>query len=285
MSFYDLLLVIAAALLHAIWNLITKQVNGRLPFFWLVCLFSSVLYLPFVTWLLAREPVSYTMPVLIFATGSGLLHLIYFVVLQTGYRKADLSIVYPIARGAGPLFSVAGAVILFHESLGIKPVCGILMIVAGVIIMTGISFKKGSSAFNGLVYGVLTGVFIASYTLWDKAAVADYHVSGVFITFASSVLPMLVLAHIPFTQQEAVKHAARHHWKQALLVALFQPMAYLLVLIAMKHAPISLVAPAREVSIVFGVFLGMNVLKEKDTVKRLIASLIILAGIALLAWK
>ncbi|BAV09422.1 Uncharacterized membrane protein [Filimonas lacunae] len=283
MTLWSLCLIIAAALFHAIWNLITKQVNGRLPFFWLVCFFSAVIYLPFVSYQLTKEPVAYTYSIILFAVVSGLLHLLYFVVLQAGYRNADLSIVYPIARGAGPLFSVSGAILIFHEHPGVLALAGVALIIAGVIIMTGISFKRGTAVSKGLLYGTLTGVFIASYTLWDKTAVVDYHVSGVFITFASVVLPMLLLIHIPIKQHQAVIATAKNNWKQAIAVAVFQPLAYWLVLLALKTTPVTYVAPARELSIVFGVFFGMNVLKEKDSTKRLLGSLVILGGIALLA--
>src|SRR6186713_2018373 len=85
-----LILVIAAALLHAIWNLITKQVNGGLPFFWLISLFSAVLYLPFVLFQLSKEHIIFSNVLAGFALLSAVLHLLYFVVLLVGYRKADL---------------------------------------------------------------------------------------------------------------------------------------------------------------------------------------------------
>jgi multidrug transporter EmrE-like cation transporter len=104
MSLQALLLVIAAAILHAVWNLVTKQVNGKLPFFWLIGAISSVICLPFVLWQLLQQHIPLTLIVWMFALVSAMLHAIYFIILQKGYRKADLSVVYPLARGSGLLF-------------------------------------------------------------------------------------------------------------------------------------------------------------------------------------
>ncbi|KAA2241489.1 EamA family transporter [Chitinophaga agrisoli] len=283
MSVYALLLVIAAAVLHAAWNLITKQVNGKLPFFWLVSVASSVVCLPFFFVQAAHEQLNWTLPVMGLALVSAILHLLYFVLLQTGYRKADLSVVYPVARGAGPLFSVAGAMLLFSERPGLLALTGVCLIIAGVIVMTGLKVTKNARIVAGLQYGLLTGLFIAAYTLWDRTAVVDYHVSPLFITFASMLLPLVPLIPVMARKREEVKREIIQHWKQIIAVAVFQPVSYLLVLIALKTTPVSYVAPARELSIVVGVFFGANLLKEDDARKRIIAAIVILAGIVLLA--
>lgn len=282
MSIYALLLVVAAAVLHAAWNLITKQVNGKLPFFWLVSLASSILCLPFLYLQARREHLVLDFVVTGFALVSAVLHLLYFVLLQTGYRKADLSIVYPVARGAGPLFSVAGAILLFREKPGILAILGICLIIAGVIVMTGFQVSKDARLAKGLEYGMFTGLFIAAYTLWDKAAVVDHHVSALFITFASMLFPLLILAPVMLKRSDEIKQEIRTHWKQMITVAIFQPLSYLLVLMALKSAPVTYVAPARELSIVVGVLFGANLLKEADAGKRIIAAFVILAGIVLL---
>lgn len=221
--------------------------------------------------------------VLGFALLSAILHLLYFVVLQIGYRKADLSVVYPVARGAGPLFSVAGAILLFKETPGMMAIAGILLIVSGVIVMTGFKTGRDTALLKGLNYGLLTGAFIAAYTLWDRIAMVDYHVSALFITFASIILPLVLLLPVVVRKQATLKQELRIHWKQVLAISVFQPLSYLLFLIAMKTTPVSYVAPVRELSIVFGVFFGANLLKEKDSMKRFIAAGIILTGIVLLA--
>jgi drug/metabolite transporter (DMT)-like permease len=141
-----------------------------------------------------------------------------------------------------------------------------------------------TAVLKGLNYGLLTGAFIAAYTLWDKTAIVDNHISVIFITFASIALPLVLLIPVIIPKFATVKLELKQHWKQLLAISIFQPLSYLLVLIAMKTTPVTYVAPVRELSIVFGVFFGVNLLKEKDSVKRFIAAGIILVGIVLLAF-
>lgn len=285
MSVQALLLVIAAAVLHAAWNLVTKQVNGRLPFFWVIGLISSLIGLPVIAWQLYHSEIKLLPVTWLFALVSAMLHMVYFVVLQTGYRKADLSVVYPLARGSGPLISVTGAILFFGERPGWVAVSGILLIIAGVLVMTGLRIRSMSDnrLRAGVTYGCLTGLLIAGYTLWDRLGVVNYHVSALLITFASMIVPMLFLTPVVIRKKEETRQTIRKYWKQALLIAVCQPLSYLLVLVAIKTTPVSYVAPAREMSIVFGVFFGAGLLKEADARRRLLAALIMLAGIALLA--
>jgi drug/metabolite transporter (DMT)-like permease len=285
MSIQALLLVISAALLHAVWNLIFKKSNGKLPFVWLVSLASAVIYLPFVIWQLAQSQASLTGITYGFALASAVLHLLYFIVLQVGYRKADLSVVYPMARGTGPLLSATGAVLFFGERPGWMAVCGIVLIVTGVLIMTGLKLRLSDDERlkTGIIYGTGTGFFIAAYTLWDKTAVADYNVSALILTFASMLLPLLVLLPKAVKEKQEIRYEIRQHWKHIVVIAVLAPLSFILVLMALKTTPVSYVAPARELSIVFGVFFGAGLLKEADAKRRIIAAIIMLLGISFLA--
>jgi drug/metabolite transporter (DMT)-like permease len=286
MGVQALLLVVTAAILHAVWNVITKQVNGRLPFFWLIGLFSTILSLPLLIWQITQSRVTLTGFTCLLALVSAVLHSAYFLVLQAGYRKADLSVVYPLARGSGPFLSVIGAIILFREQPGWIALIGIALIVAGVLVMTGIRFRSSNDARlrTGIMYGCLTGLLIAGYTLWDRFGVVDNDVSVELITVVSVLVPMLFLTPVAMLKKEETRRELRTHWKQALVIAVCQPLSYLLVLIAVKTTPVSYVAPARELSIVFGVFFGANLLKEADARRRIVAACIMLAGIVLLAF-
>ena len=285
MSTQALLLVVTAALMHAVWNLIAKKTNGSLPFIWLVSVTAAVIYLPFVIRQLAANAIPSTAVLFLFISVSAVLHLLYFVFLQRGYRKADLSLVYPLARGTGPLLSASGAILFLGERPGWMAVSGIVLIVLGILAMTGLSlrFKGDGKLKAGVLYGIVTGLFIAAYTLWDKVAVADYGISALVLTFASMVLPMPVLLPQALRARGEIKREIHEHWKHILAVAVFQPLSFILVLIALKTTPVSYVAPARELSIVFGVFFGANILKEADSKRRIIAAVVMLAGISLLA--
>ena len=118
----------------------------------------------------------YSQPLLWFSLSSAVLHLGYFIVLQKGYRSADLSVVYPLARGSAPLVSFIAAIVFLHEQLKLSSAIGLLLIIAGVLIITGLSFKKenNSKIMTGITYGMLTGLFIALYTFNDAVAVKTY---------------------------------------------------------------------------------------------------------------
>ncbi len=285
MSIQALILVISAAFMHALWNFITKKTNGGMTFIWLVSVAGAVIYLPFVVVLLVRYDTPSPAALIVFAAGSAIIHLFYFSILQRGYREGDLSVVYPLARGTGPLLSASGAVLFLGERPGWTAASGIVLIILGILTMTGLRLRTGADRRlkAGAFYGIATGFFIASYTLWDKVAVAQYGASAVVLTFASTALPAFVFLPKAIRSQREVRRQIEAHGKGILIVSALMPLSYILVLIAMKTTPVSYVAPARELSIVFGVFLGANLLREPDMRKRILAALVMLAGISLLA--
>src|SRR5215208_17531 len=174
MTFFALMLVLAAAVFHATWNLLAKRVgDGGAVFIWLFGFCSLVIYAPLAVVVVLVSaphlgPVEY-----LFMFGSGILHLGYFVLLQRGYAVGNLSVVYPLARGTGPLLATAAAIVLFGERPGVAALLGIALIATGVF---RLSAEPGSTRKAGLrggvLYGLLTGAFIAAYTIWDKHAVS-----------------------------------------------------------------------------------------------------------------
>jgi drug/metabolite transporter (DMT)-like permease len=285
MSLYVLFLVLTAAILHATWNLLAKKTKGKTAFIWLQYVASNILYLPLLLFHTNQGHAIYSLPLLWFSLGSALLHLGYFIVLQKGYRSADLSVVYPLARGSGPLFSSIAAILFLHEQLKLSSTIGLFLIVSGVLIITGISFKKENNRkiMTGIIYGVLTGVFISLYSFNDAVAVKRYVISPLILTLATNLFSTIFLLPFMLRQKEELKREIKLHKWIIIGVGLLSPAAYILVLQALKYAPLSVVAPARETSILLGVFMGARVFNEKDKGRRLVASLLILAGIVVLS--
>ncbi len=281
MRWYVLALVLVAAILHAWWNLLSKRAKGKTPFTFLMYVASNIIYLPAVFYELKTGEQIWSLPLLWFSLSSAVLHLGYFSILQTGYRKADLSVVYPLARGAGPLFSSAAAILFLHERLKLSSTLGLFLIIAGVLIITGLSFKKenNKAIMPGIFYGVATGFFIALYTLNDTIAVKNYSVSPLALTLVTNLFGAILLIPLVMRQKSELQRELREHKRVILGIAILSPAAYILVLEALKYAPLTVVAPAREVSILLGVFMGSRVLKEEDGKRRLLASLLILGGI------
>src|SRR3954468_11278455 len=177
MSLPILGLVLIAALAHAVWNLLAKGAQGGAGFVWLYTVAASVLYLPVLVaaLLIAPGPLGWT--ALVFMFGSGALHAVYGTLLQRGYRTGDLSLVYPLARGTGPLLSTLAAIAFFGERPSAPALAG-----AGLIVLAVLSLARPSAMATGehgtaALMAVLTGVAIAAYTLWDKHAVDNLGLS------------------------------------------------------------------------------------------------------------
>jgi drug/metabolite transporter (DMT)-like permease len=282
MSVFTFGLVVAAAFIHATWNLLAKQTRGKAAFLWLVAVSSATMYGPLVgAFILWRQP-KLNGTELFFIAGSAFIHFAYFLILQKGYRVADLSIIYPLARGTAPIVSTLGAIGIFGERPSLTALFGILLIVLGILILTSGSYQTLQASNKGRFFGILTGVTIAAYTLWDKRAVSAVMVSPLILDYGSTLTRVVLLTPVAFWKQKEVRAEWCKHRKQVLAVAFLNPLSFILVLIALIHSPVSYVAPARELSILFGVVLGGRLLSETNTGKRLFASILMLAGVAAL---
>jgi drug/metabolite transporter (DMT)-like permease len=285
MSLYVLCLILTAAVLHAVWNLLSKKAQGKAPFIWLMYVVSTMLYLPVLLYSVKQGDLIWSQPVLWFSLSSAALHTGYFLVLQKGYRSGDLTVVYPLARGSGPLFSSVAAILFLQEQLKLKATIGLFLILIGVFIITGLSFKKKNNTkiMIGVFWGALTGLFIALYTFNDAVAIKTYAVSPLIVTFVSNAFSIILLFPFVFSQSDEIKREIKQHKWTITAIGLLSPAAYILVLQALKYAPLTVVAPARETSILLGVFMGSAVLNEKDGKRRIIASVLILGGIIALS--
>ncbi len=285
MTVFALLLVLTAALLHALWNLLAKRASGGIPFTWLFSLLTVVLWAPIiVVFVLIWHPTLDWLGVL-FIFGSATIHLTYFLMLQRGYRHGDLSVVYPLARGTGPLLSMIGAVILLGERPTWLAVAGALLIIAGVFsIAGGPAMLRRRTAVSGVGYGLLTGLLIATYTLWDKTAVSAVLIAPLLLDYGSSFGRTLLLLPAIRTRTNEVRYEWRVHRWEAIGIAVLSSLAYILVLTAMVTAPVSYIAPARELSILFGALLGTWLLKEGNMRGRMLSATIMVAGIVLLSF-
>jgi drug/metabolite transporter (DMT)-like permease len=280
-----LALVLAAALLHATWNLAVKGATGddRVAFVWVYVVATTALWLPIgVVWVLVageRPDWSWLFGPLV----SALLHIVYQLVLQRGYAEGDLNLVYPLARGAGPMLTFLVAVTVLGQHPGGLEVAGVLAVVSGVLLISLGGHADRPRA--GVAWGLGTGATIASYTLWDNHAVNALDVPPVPYFVLSLVLQLPVLAVLLVRRRGPVP--VREVWASgrtpALVVAVCSPLAYILVLRAMQLAPVALVAAGRESSIVVGAIFGWLVLREPRPARRLVGAVVVLAGIGLIA--
>src|SRR4051812_43714004 len=173
MTAFALGLVLISALAHAGWNFIAKRASGGPVFNWLFDALSVCVCLPLLVADVLIEPPHLGQAAVVFILGSAVLHLAYFLLLGQAYRVGDLSLVYPLARGAGPMLSTAAAILLLGERPTSLALAGAVLIGVGVFILAGSPRALGGSkAGPSVAFALLTGVVIAGYTLWDKEAVS-----------------------------------------------------------------------------------------------------------------
>jgi drug/metabolite transporter (DMT)-like permease len=279
-----LLLLLCAAFFHASWNFISKKTCGGTIFVWLFNAVASVVYVPVVIGLLWITNSSLQWDYTIFMLGSAILHVGYFILLNKGYDVGDLSLVYPLARGTGPLLSTLAAIFFLGEHPSLIALMGTLFIAVGVFLLLGNPAKymemKASSA---VLFAVLTGVLIASYTLWDKYAVSNIAVPPVLMYWGTTVGQALLLIPYALKNRKEVITQWRTNRLSIFGVAILCPLSYILVLTTMVFTPVSYVAPVREVSILIGAIMGARFLAEGDAKLRIAATIVILIGLTCLA--
>lgn len=287
MTLATLALVLASAAIHASWNLWTKQLGPSVrtgTLMWVLVIISAVFYAPFALVAAAQSGWRPDATAIGLVVGSGLIHVVYFGLLLRGYRVGDLSLVYPVARGTGPLLASTAAIALFAESPSVFSVAGLLLIVTGILVLTWHPDPaKHEKLFPGLRYGLATGALIAVYTLWDGWAVKRAGIPPLVFYWAGECVRVVVFTPMALGDRAGVATLWRTQWPRVLGIALLSPLSYILILLAMRTGAISHIAPAREISILLGAYLGGRVLGEGDRRRRLIAAGAFAAGVIALA--
>ncbi|MBN9661046.1 MAG: EamA family transporter [Acidobacteria bacterium] len=281
-----LLLVLLSGLLHATWNLAAKRAAAGADFVILYSGLTCIVYAPAAIWYWPSLPAHIGWQGWGLVALSGMLHVVYGLVLQRGYQVADLSVVYPVARGTGPMLSSLAAVLILGEHVTWASVSGLLLVVLGIL---GLSRPNGRASAEpgarqrGILYGLATGVCIALYTVVDATSVRVVRMPPLLLDYLSNATRTLLLLPVVLHRGRHMVDAARRHGRAALVVAVLAPMAYILVLQAMQSAPVTRVAPTREVSMLFAVLLGAAVLGERQGFSRLVSAASIATGVITLS--
>ena len=288
MTAVSLILVLLAAVAHASWNLLLKRADDPEVFAWCLLVVATVLLAPLGVVLLFYNSVDVTGLWFILATI--VLHVLYFNLLARGYVQGDLSLVYPVARGMGPMLVPVLAVVFLNEKIEPLAIVGIAAIIGGIytiswwgnfhqVLRSPLLFLKSA----GMRYAVLTGLTIAVYSIVDKEGVG--HVQPLLYMYFLTIGTAAMLA--PYVLFHKGAKSVRAEWRAnavpITIAGLFTFAAYGLVLTAFSLSRVSYVAPAREVGIVIGVMLGVFLLKEPFGRGRLLGSGFVVAGLALIA--
>ena len=277
MSFSILIVVLLAGLLHVSWNFqvkrtkdkylsMTSVVLGSIPF-----TASAILFSP------ALRPGTF-----VFVIAGAILHTGYQLFLLNSYKIGDLSQVYPLARGVSPLI-VAGVSVAFLEvDLSGFELIAIVMIGTGIMSLTLVRRSDGQRNGRAALFAVLTGGFIAAYSLVDGSGAKQAGTALGFYGYLSITNSFMFGTIMRFMRPGLVKKALFQDWKMALSGGGQSFVAYALVMWAFTQAPIALVTAVRETSIVFALLLGVFFLKERLDLMKVFATLLTILGVVVM---
>lgn len=273
MSLMIFVAVLFAALFHASWNAVIKFGHDRFLGLAVITIFSGIIAVPALFWL--GLPQTETLKWLAL---SGLFHIGYAIFLSRSYSLGDLSQIYPISRGCAPLLTALMSIIIFHETLSRLSLLGVLLIIAGVILLA-FSNKHLRLSKNALLSALATAFFTACYTLADGSgsrATAD-PLNYIFWLFALNGAIMMIMAWIRYRNSLKIKF--QQYWKPGLIGGILQIISYGVVIWAMSKAPIVTVAALRETSVLFAMLISAFILKEQLTKMRILSAFIIVLGV------
>ena len=264
--------VLGAALLHAAWNTLVKASEDKELDTYAIaagCGLIAVVVLPFLP---MPAPASWP-----WLAGSAAVHILYFVFLAGAYRYGELSYVYPIMRGGGPMIVAASGATVFAEALSGGQWLGVLLVCGGIV-----AFASGAHDRRATLFALANAAVIGAYTLIDAQGVRASAAPASYTLWFFAANALVIIAMGRLKRGSAVPRYLGRHWRRALLGGACSVGSYGIALWAMTRAPVALVAVLRETAVIFGAVLAALVLKEKLTRRRLFATGAVLAGLILL---
>jgi drug/metabolite transporter (DMT)-like permease len=262
-------LALAAAVLHGTWNVLVKVSGDPMGTFQRATIFTALATTPivFAAWLIAGRP-GLTPAAAGLAAVSAAIELIYLWLLSAAYRRGELSVVYPIARGSAPLLAVVIGLGLLGERLAPSQLAGVALLLLGILAVT-----LPQTSGRATVPALLTGVSIAAYTAVDRVGVrlsTPWLYGWVLIALLAVGLAISMWLGAKLAGRQGVVDTTIRDpvtWRQAAVIGVFMWSGYLLVLAALSIAPLSVVAPVRETAVVAVAVWGVWKLRERDSAR------------------
>jgi drug/metabolite transporter (DMT)-like permease len=266
------LLALAAAVIHAAWNLAVKQSPvDRFLALWGQFTMAALLFSPLV-FILGGMPAAAWPWVAV----SGAAHLPYCWYLAEAYRLGEFSLVYPIARGGGALLAAIGGLALLDDRLSV------LSIMAIAIVGAGLAALAGRGNWQDVRLAAIVAVTIGVYSVADArgirvAGTKLYALASVLGTAASTTLFGLARG-----MRAEMTAAMLSWWRRFAIIGTASTITYGLVQVAFQRAPVGYVTALRESSVVLAGWLGWRHLGERAGVRRMVASAVVIGGLILL---
>lgn len=273
-------LVLLAALLHASWNALVKSGSDRQTSMALVGLAGmpvGVLLL-IISGSMANEA-------WIWLIASMLVHCVYYTGLLQAYRYGDLSQVYPIARGLGPLTVALSSGFVFGEALTARELLGVAIVSAGIASLAFGGRRTPLENRQALIFALLTGFSIAAYTIIDARGVRAAGDPIAYIGWLNVIEGPWVALYAYATRGQAFVTAARLDWKRGLSGGIIAAAGYGIAMWAFSHSGAAHVAALREISVIFAAVIGAMLLREGFGWRRIVAAVLVAGGLILMNWK
>ena len=276
MSVGTFLIVLFAALLHALWNAIVKGAGDRALVLGLLAVGHVVPGLGLALYYGAPAPEAFP-----YVVATTVIHWGYYVLLNIAYRTGDLSVVYPIARGLAPVLIAVGALIWADEHLPIMAWVGIFVVSGGILMLAGQAFSS-QIARTGLVAAVGVAVVIASYSIVDGIGIRVSGNPGGYIGWIFTA-EIFVVLYVFSTRWDRLRAMSSQAVGIGLVGGIVSAAAYGLVLLAKTTAPLGIVSALRETSVIFAALIGVLWFSEGPRSTRLIAAIVVAVGIGTIA--
>lgn len=278
MSLTAILLLLLSALLHATWNWLLKRADEKYIASWWTVVIGGILSLPLLLW--QGGPPQTVWPLLLLSVG---LECLYFILLSYAYATADFSLVYPMARGTAPLFLTLWAWLGLGEQPRHWGWAGLALLLSGLLLLGWNREMLSQTRMRGLLAALGVALLISLYTLVDGIAVRR----APSLNYALGLFTLIPFALTPFALKRYGWERLRHAWQARSLtliaIATLGTLAYLLALSAYRLAPLGYAGAIREVSVVFGAWLGWKGLGESQGRRRVLASALIFGGLVVLS--
>lgn len=274
------LLAVVSAATHATWNLIVKRSgSGDTVHVWCY----AAVAVPFAVAVLLWDLVHGWGPAPWAGAASAVLHTAYAVSLQKAFTVGDLGVVYPVARGAAPVFVAVLAVPLLGEAITVMLVVGVVGVTVGVA-LTATRSRGSEGVWTGVLAGLAVALATTAYTLWDGWSMDELGAAVMTYLALQSLMTAVILSIVVYPRRGRIPEVLRRRWRDVLVVAVLMPLTYGLVLLAMTFTPTAVVAAARSVSIAFTVALAAFVLHEEQTWRQRLGALVIVGGVVAVAF-
>lgn len=282
-------MVLASASLHVLWNTLVKRCGDKLSFAWLTTLVGTLAVLPacIAGHLLAPGP--FNASILGLALLSGLIEAGYIITLFSAYEHADLSVAYPLSRGVAPLVGLVPGIVLLGDRLSLAQAAGVTLIVLGVMGVAGsavVRSRDRGAARRGIGLALLTGCLIAGYHVVDRRAMtltpAPSLIEYYFLMHATLLAGLTLWVLLRVSPRRRIWSEWHGNRSAVLAVGIMSVAAYMLIMAALRHGNVTLVAATRNIGIVISIVIGALLLKERICVLRATGAVSIVVGVLVL---